>query len=254
MISVSKRSACLLKPLHQFRALHTVRIRRPVVHVGGRHQLAALREASDQHRLQVRARRIDGGRITGGSRTKNQQGKMTGGGSHISDNGHLFAKKQHSISHGRRVSSYSVTLTPKRYLLPWNPNRRHAARPGQCPVDGRRGHRADGRHTADSSAAILATGTFNPASQIAGDTHDQGRGGDCRARPGQEANAQSTAKLSTAGDLLLTVQLPSSCGPWIAWRFPAAPACFPASDTGWRSLRTWRLEKRASSSGVTRRG
>jgi hypothetical protein len=40
----------LLKPLHQLRPLHAVDVARPVVHVGGGHALAALRDASHQNR------------------------------------------------------------------------------------------------------------------------------------------------------------------------------------------------------------
>jgi len=37
------------KALHQFRALHALHVGGPVVDIGGRHQLAALGDAGDQH-------------------------------------------------------------------------------------------------------------------------------------------------------------------------------------------------------------
>ena len=49
----------LQEALHQVGALHAVDVGRPVVDVGRRHQLAALRDAGDQHRLQVGARGVD---------------------------------------------------------------------------------------------------------------------------------------------------------------------------------------------------
>ena len=49
-----------------------VDVGRPVVDVGGRHQLAALRDAGDQHRLQVGARGIDGGGVAGRAGAEDQ--------------------------------------------------------------------------------------------------------------------------------------------------------------------------------------
>jgi hypothetical protein len=63
----------LLEALHQFGALHAHHVGRPVVDLGGRHQLAALRHAGDQHRLQVGTCRIDGGGVTGGAGTQDDQ-------------------------------------------------------------------------------------------------------------------------------------------------------------------------------------
>ena len=62
----------LLEACHQFRALHALRVRRPVFDVGRGHQLAALRDAGDQHRGQVGACRVDGSRVAGGAGTENQ--------------------------------------------------------------------------------------------------------------------------------------------------------------------------------------
>jgi hypothetical protein len=71
-ISVLKRSACA-ETRHQVRALHAVRVGRPVVHVGGGHQLAALGQAGDQHGLQVGAGGVDGGAVAGRAGTENQR-------------------------------------------------------------------------------------------------------------------------------------------------------------------------------------
>jgi hypothetical protein len=56
----------LLEARHQVGALHAVGVGRPVVHVGGGHQLAALGQAGDQQRLQVGAGGVDGGGVAGG--------------------------------------------------------------------------------------------------------------------------------------------------------------------------------------------
>src|SRR6218665_572068 len=53
----------LQKALHQVRALHAIGIGGPVVHIGGGHQLAALGQAGDQHRVQVGAGGIDRCRV-----------------------------------------------------------------------------------------------------------------------------------------------------------------------------------------------
>jgi hypothetical protein len=50
-----------LHALHQVRAHQAVRVAGPVVDLGGRHQLAALLQAGDQHRLEVGARGVDAG-------------------------------------------------------------------------------------------------------------------------------------------------------------------------------------------------
>ena len=51
--------------LHHPRTLHRIGIARIVLDIGGDHQLAALLEPGDQHRLQHGARGIDGGGIAG---------------------------------------------------------------------------------------------------------------------------------------------------------------------------------------------
>ena len=50
-----------LEAVHQLGALHAVDVGRPVVHVGGGHQLAALLHAGDDDRREVGARGIHGG-------------------------------------------------------------------------------------------------------------------------------------------------------------------------------------------------
>ena len=51
--------------LHQLRPLHAMHIGRPVVHIGGGHELATLRNTGDQHRAQVGARCVHGCGIAG---------------------------------------------------------------------------------------------------------------------------------------------------------------------------------------------
>ena len=68
----------LLEARHQLRPLDAVGVRRPVVDVGGRHQLAALREAGDQHGLEVGARGVYCRRISGGAGTQDQQAGVLG--------------------------------------------------------------------------------------------------------------------------------------------------------------------------------
>jgi hypothetical protein len=63
----------LLEASHQVRALHAVGIGRPVVDIGGRHQLATLRETRDEDGLQVRARRVYCRGVTGGSGAEDQE-------------------------------------------------------------------------------------------------------------------------------------------------------------------------------------
>jgi hypothetical protein len=72
----------LLEPLHQLGPLHAVDVGRPVVDVGGGHQLAALGQAGDQHRLQVRAGGVDRRGIAGRAGAEDQN-LGVGGGSHL---------------------------------------------------------------------------------------------------------------------------------------------------------------------------
>ena len=69
----------LLEALHQLGPLHAVRVRRPVVDVGRRHQLAAGRETGDEHGLQVGARRVDRGRVAGRAGPEDEQAAVPGG-------------------------------------------------------------------------------------------------------------------------------------------------------------------------------
>jgi hypothetical protein len=63
----------LLEAGHEVRPLHAVGVRGPVVDVGGRHQLPALREAGDEHRFEVGARRVYCGGVAGGSGAEDQK-------------------------------------------------------------------------------------------------------------------------------------------------------------------------------------
>src|SRR5213592_1566929 len=56
----------LLETLHQLRALRSLHVSRPVIHVGRRHELSAGREARDDDGFQVCARGVDGGGVTRG--------------------------------------------------------------------------------------------------------------------------------------------------------------------------------------------
>ncbi len=62
-----------LEALHQVRPLDAVGVGRPVVDVGGGHQLAALRDTGNQHRLEVGARGVDRGAVTGGTGAQDQK-------------------------------------------------------------------------------------------------------------------------------------------------------------------------------------
>ncbi len=60
----------LLHALHQRRALQAFDVARPVVHVGGGHELAALFQAGDQHRFEIGARGVDRGRCSRPGRSR----------------------------------------------------------------------------------------------------------------------------------------------------------------------------------------
>ncbi|KAI1692731.1 hypothetical protein Ddc_23368 [Ditylenchus destructor] len=77
----------LLEALHQVGALHAIGVGRPVVHLGGGHQLAALLQAGDDDRLQVGAGGVDGGGPTGRAGTENQQLGVASGLAHGSEMG-----------------------------------------------------------------------------------------------------------------------------------------------------------------------
>ena len=67
-----------LKPRHQVRALNAGSIGRPVVDVGSRHELSALREARDEHRPQVGARSVYCGGEPRRTGTEDQQAGVFG--------------------------------------------------------------------------------------------------------------------------------------------------------------------------------
>ena len=66
----------LEEALHQVGSHDAVDVGGPVVDVGRRHQLAALRDAGDEHRLQVGARGIDRCRVAGRSGAEDQDTGM----------------------------------------------------------------------------------------------------------------------------------------------------------------------------------
>ena len=68
----------LLETRHQVRPHHAVGIGRPVIDVGGGHQLAALGHAGDQHRIEVGACGIDGGGVAGRAGTEDEEFVVTG--------------------------------------------------------------------------------------------------------------------------------------------------------------------------------
>ncbi len=65
---------------HQVGALDAVVVGGPVVDLGGRHQLAALREAGDQHRLEVGAGGVDGSGVARRAGSEDQDAGVFGGG------------------------------------------------------------------------------------------------------------------------------------------------------------------------------
>src|SRR5713226_263667 len=59
--------------VHEVGALQALDVAGPVVNISRSHQLAALLQAGDQHRLEVSPRGIEGGGITGGAGTENNK-------------------------------------------------------------------------------------------------------------------------------------------------------------------------------------
>ena len=70
--------------LHQLRPLHALGVGRPVIHIGGGHQLATLGHAGNQHRFKVGTGGIDGRRVAGRAGTQDQQAAMAGCQGHFS--------------------------------------------------------------------------------------------------------------------------------------------------------------------------
>ena len=68
----------LTHALHQPGPGQAVRVARPVVDVGRRHELAALLHAGDQQRLAIGACGVHGGGIPGGPGAENDQARVTG--------------------------------------------------------------------------------------------------------------------------------------------------------------------------------
>ena len=73
-----KALGVLQKPLHQVGALHAVHIGRPVVHLGGGHQLPALGNAGDQQGFEVGAGCVNSGGIACRARAEDQDLCMLG--------------------------------------------------------------------------------------------------------------------------------------------------------------------------------
>ena len=67
-----------LHALHQVGSHQAVGVAWPVVDLGRGHQLAALLQAGDHHRLEVGARGIDGGGVAGGTGAEDQQAGVLG--------------------------------------------------------------------------------------------------------------------------------------------------------------------------------
>src|SRR5690606_32595407 len=65
---------------HEVRTHQAMGVARPVVHLGGRHQLAALLQAGDHHGPEVGAGGVDGGGPAGGAGTEDEQARVLGGG------------------------------------------------------------------------------------------------------------------------------------------------------------------------------
>jgi hypothetical protein len=77
-ISVSKRSACFWKRSIRSGPCTPVGVGRPVVDLGGGHQLAALGQAGDEQGLEVGAGGVDGGGIAGRAGAEDEQAAMAG--------------------------------------------------------------------------------------------------------------------------------------------------------------------------------
>ncbi|KAG1454730.1 hypothetical protein G6F57_015444 [Rhizopus arrhizus] len=74
-----------LHACHQVRPHQAVGVTRPVVHLGGGHQLAALLQAGDDDRLQVGTGGVDGGGPAGRAGTEDDEALVAGGqaGAHV---------------------------------------------------------------------------------------------------------------------------------------------------------------------------
>ncbi|KAG0919669.1 hypothetical protein G6F31_021024 [Rhizopus arrhizus] len=74
-----------LHACHQVRPHQAGGVTRPVVHLGGGHQLAALLQAGDDDRLQVGTGGVDGGGPAGRAGTEDDEALVAGGqaGAHV---------------------------------------------------------------------------------------------------------------------------------------------------------------------------
>ena len=118
----------LLEAGHQVGALHAVGVRRPVVDVGGRRQLSALREAGDEHGLQVGARRVYCGGVTGGAGAEDQKAGVLRRHAVLALKGFEFNRTAaRSFALGRFAGSRAVAFDVGAIV-------RHANRRPACPL------------------------------------------------------------------------------------------------------------------------
>jgi len=68
----------LLETFHQLGTLHSLRVSRPVIHVGRRHELPTGGEARNDDWLQVRARSVHCGGVARRAGSQYQQPRMSG--------------------------------------------------------------------------------------------------------------------------------------------------------------------------------
>ena len=103
-ILVSKRSACFRKRCIRSGPMHAVDVGRPVVDVGRGHQLAALGDAGDQHRLQVGAGGVEGGGVAGGPGAEDQDAGVlrVGGGHGVRQVGSVSQRRRRQSDMGAR--------------------------------------------------------------------------------------------------------------------------------------------------------
>ena len=106
----------LLETRHQIGTLNAVGIGRPVVDVGGRHELAALRETGDEHRAQVGARSVYCRGEPGGTGTEDQQARVLGRHEERSE-GLLGSRSRSILTDVGIVPGRPSLLTPRRCLV-----------------------------------------------------------------------------------------------------------------------------------------
>ena len=75
----------LLKTLHELRPLHAVSVRGPVVNVSGDGELTPLLQAGDEDGLQVSARGVHRGGVTGRAGTEDEEGTVLSRGHEVAE-------------------------------------------------------------------------------------------------------------------------------------------------------------------------